>query len=221
MIITTCVFLIILTSQHVHCKVITINTTGGSDSDKCCMKGECPCSSLSTALQSMTSNTVINITSKSVTLHSKIIMESDHLHNITVTSNGATIMCNNKGNIKCVDCSNIIIEGITWDRCGFDENAGIIFKRTANVTIKNCTFQLVDIFLFSITENVIFDQCNFLSNKTDTQYRLLIDSTANSTANLTIHLIVLLLWTWFVITELYSNLSSLEYYNITNNILLQ
>ena len=85
---------------------------------KCCMEGECPCSSLSTALHSMTSNTVIIITSQSVMLYSKVTMESGHLTNITVTGNGATVMCNNSGIVEFDCCSNAIVEGITWDQCG-------------------------------------------------------------------------------------------------------
>ena len=63
-----------LTSQHVHSKVITINSTGGSGNATCCIDGECVCTSLSTALLSMTSNTVINITSELVTLEGHIKM---------------------------------------------------------------------------------------------------------------------------------------------------
>ena len=111
-------FLIILTYQHIYSKVITINTITGSDSDKCCMEAECPCSSLSTALQDMTSNTVINITSESVTVNGKVKMGSGNLTNITITGNGATIVCYNTGSVQCDWCSNVTSEGITWDKCG-------------------------------------------------------------------------------------------------------
>ena len=72
-------YLIILTSQYVHSTAIIINTTGDSDSNKCCVKGVCLCSSLSTVLQSMTSNTVINITSQSVMLRNNVTMGSGDL----------------------------------------------------------------------------------------------------------------------------------------------
>ena len=168
---TTCVLicLIILTNQQVHCKVITINTTGGSDSNVCCVKGECPCSSLSTALHSMTNNTVINITSQSVTLHGKVTMGSGHLTNITITGNAATIMCNSSGSVQCDWCSDVIIERITWDKCGYNRFVpGVTFNTTANITIMNCTFQhseAVAVNLSGAYENVIVKNCNFLSNR--------------------------------------------------------
>jgi len=27
-------------------------------------------------------------------------------------------MCNNTGEVSCNNCSNVVIEGITWNRCG-------------------------------------------------------------------------------------------------------
>ena len=163
--------LIILTSQHVYSKVITINTTGGSDS-KCCVKGRCPCSSLSTALHGVTSNTVINITSQSVTLHSNVKMGSGHLNNITITSCDATVMCNNTGSVQCGWCNNVTIKGITWDKCGFGSITeiipGIQFNTTANITILNCTFknsESVAVSLPGVYENVTIECCKFVSNK--------------------------------------------------------
>ena len=59
-------------------------------------------------------------------------------HNITITGNGAIIMCNNSGGMYCKSCSDVIIEGITWDQCG-DPNVthipGITF---ANTNYKMC-----------------------------------------------------------------------------------
>ena len=192
------IYLIILTSQHVNNKVITINTTG-SDSIKCCVKGECPCSSLSTALHSMTSNTVINITSQSVTLHSKVTMGSGHLTNIAIVGNGATIMCNNRGSVECYQCSGVIIKGITWDKSGPDhkETLPIIsFRYISNIMIADCVFQhsrIMAVNLFGISGNVIVDQCKFLSNKRNKQFPygdvggLTLDCFDNTTANVTIH----------------------------------
>jgi len=166
------IYLIILTSQHVHGKVITINTTGGSDIKRCCVKGECPCSSLSTALQSMTSNTVINITSQLVTLHRNVTMGSGDLINITITGNDATIMCNNSGSVQCSGCNNVTVKGITWDKCGFGNTMeivpGIQFNMISNILIINCTFQNSKALAVSLSgahENVVIECCKFLSNK--------------------------------------------------------
>ena len=61
-----------LTSHNVQSKVITVNSNGGSESIICCVYGECPCSSLSIALQHMMSNTTINITSGEIKLEGDI-----------------------------------------------------------------------------------------------------------------------------------------------------
>jgi len=87
--------------ERVYGKVVTINTSGGSDNTTCCVDGQCSCSSLSTALFNITSNTVINVTSEIVPLQGSIQMGigQGHLNTITITSNGATIMCNNNRSI--------------------------------------------------------------------------------------------------------------------------
>ena len=63
MIVNVLICLIILTSQSVHSKVITVNSNNGNDSTECCVNGECACSSLFTALPNISNNTIINITS--------------------------------------------------------------------------------------------------------------------------------------------------------------
>ncbi|XP_065890786.1 uncharacterized protein [Dysidea avara] len=162
----------LITSQHVHSKVITINTTGGSDNTTCCVDGECVCTSLSTALLNMTSNSVINITSESVTLEDNIKMGSGDLNNITITGNGATIACNNSGGVYCESCDNVVIEGITWDRCGdpYGTNiAGVTFNITSNISLLYCTFQYsgitaVYIQLKGFTGILTIDHTKFTSN---------------------------------------------------------
>jgi len=80
--------------------MVTINTTSGSDSTKCCVDGECGCSSLSTVLSRLNSNSIINITSENVALISNAI-ELSNLAQITITSSDATVMCDNKGSVHC------------------------------------------------------------------------------------------------------------------------
>ena len=107
---------------HVACDVLITVNNNGSDNDKCCVYGTCPCSSLLSALHNVSDNTVINITSESVTLHDIVGMGSGNLNNITVTGNGAAIMCNNTGGVYCKSCSNITIMGITWCQCGRNDS---------------------------------------------------------------------------------------------------
>ena len=162
--------LIILTSQSVHSKVITVNSNNGNDSTECCVKGECACSSLFTALLNISNNTMINITSESVALNNTTTMGSGKLTNITIIGSNVTIMCNNSGSVYCESCDNVSIERITWDRCGNPNGtniAGVTFIGTSNISLVNCTFQhsqLPAVSLLQVSDNVIIQGCSFLSN---------------------------------------------------------
>ena len=145
-IIITAVWLCLIT-HVVYGTNITVNNNG-SNSSSCCVCGACSCSSLSSALHHVSDNTVINITSESVTLHDIVGMGSGNLNNITITGNGATIMCNNTGGVYCESCSNITIMGITWYQCGRNDpdypaiNIPVLnFTTGSNITICKCTFQ--------------------------------------------------------------------------------
>ena len=170
MIINVLTCLIILTSQCVHSKVININSSNGNDSTECCVNGTCTCSSLYTALLNITNNTIINIMSKSVALHNITTMGSGKLTNITITGSDVTIVCNNSGSVYCESCDHVSIKGITWDRCG-DPNgtnvAGVTFNGTSNISLVNCTFQhsqLSAVALLEVSDNIMIQHCNFLSN---------------------------------------------------------
>ena len=162
--------LITLTSQLVHSKIITINITSGNGSQECCTEEGCMCASLSIALQYIDSNTAINITSSFVMLEESVKLGSGNLTNITITGNNVTIMCNNSGSVYCESCDHVMIEEITWDRCG-DPNgtdiAGVTFNGASNISLVNCTFQYsqIPIVLFlDVSENVNLHHCKFLSN---------------------------------------------------------
>ena len=151
--------LITLTSQLAHSKVITINIISGNSSVECCTEEGCMCASFSIALQYINSNNTINITSSSVVLEESIKLGSNHtsgsgnLTNITITGSDVTIMCNYKGSVYCESCSNVKIEGITWDGCG-DPNgtniAGVTFNDTSSISLVNYIFQ------YSLTPAVTF-----------------------------------------------------------------
>ena len=179
MMITTGVLvcLITFTSQVVHSKVITINITSGNSSPQCCTEEGCMCASLSIALQYINSNTTINITSSPVMLEESIELGSNrtsgsgNLTKITIIGGNVTIMCNYSGSVYCESCDNVMIEGITWDRCG-DPNgtntAGVTFNSTSNISLVNCTFQhsqISAVIFLDISENINVTGCNFLSNK--------------------------------------------------------
>ena len=163
---------IILTSQYacVHSKVIIVNSNTGNDKTECCVDGECACSSLYTALLNIDNNTIINITSKLIALKNATTMRSDKLTNITVTGSNVTIMCNYSGSVYCESCDNVMIDGITWDRCGDPKGtniAGLTLNGTSNISLVNCTFQhcqLPAVSLLEVSDNILIQSCNFSSN---------------------------------------------------------
>ena len=168
MIIGTLVCWIILTNHClcVHSKVIIVNSNNGNDSTECCVNGTCTCSSLSTALLNIDNNTIINITSESVALNNTTTMGSGKLTNITITGSNVTVMCNNSGSVYCESCDDVMIEGITWDRCG-DPNgtniAGVTFNGISNISLINCTFQLSQLLAVSlllVSNNNVIQGCN-------------------------------------------------------------
>jgi len=169
-IFTALFILITLASQLANSKVITINTTAGSDNTTCCVDGECVCTSLSTALLNLQSNTIVNITSSSVLLDTYTQMGSGKLKNITISGRNATIMCSSNGAVYCEHCSDIFINGIIWNNCGYSTyivKAGIECQYCHNITITKCTFQYSSIAVDfpEVTGNMIFRSCKFLNNQ--------------------------------------------------------
>ena len=154
-------------SQNTESKVVTINNCG-INSTACCVDGSCPCSSLSFALENIMNNTIINITSESVVLNTTTSIGSGNLHNTTITGNGATIMCNNSGGVYCESCSDIIIEGITWDQCG-DPNKqntmeGVYLSVAHNIKIEKCIFrgsQVCALGIYQASSNIIVRNTTF------------------------------------------------------------
>ena len=151
---------------HVACDVVITVNNNGSDNGTCCVNGTCPCSSLSSALHNVSNNTVINITSESVTLHDIVGMGSGNLNKITITGNGATIMCNNTGGVHCESCSNITIVGITWYQCGHNDpfRALAFISSSSNIVIQDCTFQNCSVYIYSAKGEVIIKESSFIAD---------------------------------------------------------
>ena len=157
---------------HVACDVLITVNNNGSDNDKCCVNGTCPCSSLSSALHNVSDNTVINIISESVTLHDIVGMGSGNLNNIIITGNGATIMCNNTGGVYCESCSNITIMGITWYQCGHNDSEHPITvlaftKVSSEITILDCIFLSSSgcpVYMQNARGNIFINKSIFLVN---------------------------------------------------------
>jgi len=130
---------------------ITVGTNGNDTPD--CLKGDYPCSSLGYVLNHLQSNNCVNITSNSVPLTT--IVELHNLNAITIRGHGnAIVMCNNAGGVSCNNCSNFVIEGITWDGCGNPRNkfvsGGIYFNQIKNLSMTNCILQFSKICALSL-----------------------------------------------------------------------
>ena len=145
MILVTTVCWLCLITHVVYSTFITVSNNG-DDSVECCKEGNCACSSLPCALKNMKNNTVINITSKVVTLNGIVEMGSGNLNNIAIIGNG-TIMCNNTGGVYCESCSDITIMGITWYQCGRNDSMhpatptpALNFIAVSNMIIHKCIF---------------------------------------------------------------------------------
>ena len=157
---------------HVACDVVITVNNNGNDNDNCCVNGTCPCSSLSSALHNVSDNTVINITSESVTLHDIVGMGLGNLNNVTITSNGATIMCNNTGGVYCKSCSDITIMGITWYQCGRNDLSHQIpvldFDNVSLLLlIQDCTFLNsfgCPVSIENATGNILIKGSKFVAN---------------------------------------------------------
>ena len=155
-------------SYTARSRVIIVNNDG-ADNDECCGNGACPCNSLSNALQSLTSNKVIKITSDSMSLGRLVSMGSRDLHNVTITGNDVTIKCDNAGAIYCASCNDVTIDGITFDQCGQhpQHTGGLKFENITNIVINNCTFrssQVSAVTLLNANGNVTIEKSTFTSN---------------------------------------------------------
>ena len=114
-----------------------------SNDDKdstCCVHRNCSCHSLDHALAHLTSNVLLNITTD-VTLTS--LIHTSNLGNVAIIGhNNPTVNCKGTGGIRFFLCSNCIIQGITWDKCGADNYEPVLqLTFVYNVIIQNCSFQ--------------------------------------------------------------------------------
>ena len=151
--------------------VININFNNSES----CMTGKIPCASLDYALTHLQSDDYVNITSTMVSLLTVVMI--NNVNNITIRGQGNTIvMCNNTGVVSCNNCSNIVIEGITWDKCGDPHlqtiaypNAfgGLNFTNVTNLLINNCTLQNSSVralLLYMVAGTISISNTHFFSN---------------------------------------------------------
>ena len=95
-----------------------------------------------------------------------------NINGVTIRGSDNTIvMCNNTGGIHCLNCNNIVIEGITWDQCGDPQKktlkGGIFFNNGSNLVIESCIFQYFKVralSLVTISGFVHIINSSFVSN---------------------------------------------------------
>ena len=163
-------FIISLVVGRDECKTaITVNNDL-YDSQYCILNNTLQCSLFQYVLEHLQSGDYVNVTSNSVSLLT--VVELQNINNITITGQGNTIvMCNNTGVLSCNNCSDVAIEGITWDQCGDiqkkDIYGGINFYTISNLTAQNCTFQHSKVRALSIVTllgSIHIVNCCFIHN---------------------------------------------------------
>ena len=145
-------------------------TNGEDDSNHvCCVYRDCPCSPFAHALDNLTSNVLINITTD-VTLSS--LIERSDLQNVSIIGHTSPTVNCKTGGIHFTFSHNCIIQGITWDGCGIKitdnlNQPGIQLNLSSNVTIQNCCFQHSigqALVLSEVSKDVNINNCNFVNN---------------------------------------------------------
>ena len=174
------VILRLIWAGSIYGRIIEVHSTGNDSED--CLKQQILCSSLDYALTHLQSGDYVNITSDTVFLPRMVNLND--LDAITIRGHGSIIvMCNNTGGVSCNDCSNVVIEGITWDQCG-DPNqqnrtypnafGGLNFTNVTNLSINNCTLQnsrVRALSLYLVGGSINISNTQFLNNaNNDTIY---------------------------------------------------
>ncbi|XP_065896048.1 probable outer membrane protein pmp20 [Dysidea avara] len=148
-----------------------VASNSGSGSDECelpcCKIGDDVFYSLVDALNKTTSNEIISITSDAVMLSSIVTLEG--VENITIIGhvNSTTVLCNDIGAVKFVNCNNVTIEGINWERCGLKTMPAIGAYNSSSVVFENCSFLYSTgqaVVLSNISGIVCIKYCHFTHN---------------------------------------------------------
>ena len=155
---------------------ITIDSTGmvwcSNPQTFACLSDKCHCKSLEDIMVSIRDNQLVNITDNVVVLSSVIHF---HSSNISIIGyNNPTVICVNHGGLKFYDCSNLIIESITFIGCGaadgiyditYMQTPVLRFTGCNNVKIQKCFFQYSMgrvVWLDNVSGYVNFNNCKFV-----------------------------------------------------------
>ena len=132
----------------------------------CCVHENCSCYSFDHALADLTSNVLLNITTD-VTLTS--VIHASNLVNVSILGHKSpTVYCRGAGGIHFTSCHNCIIQGITWDGCGTDnDEPGLQLTNSSDITIQKCSFQHSRgqaVALSEISGYLNINNCKFANN---------------------------------------------------------
>ena len=131
-----------------------------------CLSTNCHCNKLEDLLNGLKSNETVHIL-HNVTLSSDIQLSS--LKNISIIGhNNPVVICINGGGLTLTECEGVLIESITWIRCGGNSIGGALrFHKPSKIIIQKCSFQhsLARAIEFIYTKgNVNINHCNFMDN---------------------------------------------------------
>jgi len=149
-----------------------VSSGSGSEGDEselpCCKIGYCNFYSLVDAVNKATDNEIITITSHIVMLTSKVTIEG--IENITIIGHAdpTTVQCNGIGAVKFVDCNNVTIRDVNWERCGLKETPAIGVYNSSSVIFWNCSFLYSKgqaVMLSNISGITCITDCHFSHNK--------------------------------------------------------
>ena len=168
----------------------TVTNSGDGSSLLCCMHGKCSCQSLDDALDNLTSNVLLNITTDVML---SLLINTSNIENVSMIGhNNPTVNCKGVGGIHFTFCNNCIIQGITWDGCGTvnidnDTVPGLKLSYFSNITIQNCSFQHSigqAVVLSDISGDVNINHCKFVNNNHYRGHGAAISYSSNNIINL-------------------------------------
>ena len=181
-------FAVIKNAEEISNKTISQEATSGPktvENRPCCIIGNRSFHTMDSALYSFTNNATIKIIELKVVLNSKIFLEN--LNNVSIVGHKTpTVNCNWIGALRISSCNNVIIKGIIWKNCGYNNKLsypGLSFYKSSNITIQNCKFysSMLALFFSGATGNVLINHCDFLHNNQHTGHGAAIQYTTEAT----------------------------------------
>ena len=159
--------------NFVYERVITVDVN--SNSSSCCRHGNCTFNSLEAALDCANLDcekrtVLVNVVSHNLVLESDVNL-SRCSHIKIAGLKYTNLHCENNATVSFVRCSEIVIEGISWDECGIPDISGnygqLIFQYCSNVEITDCVFENssgAGVSLVAVDGNIFMHNLFFLHN---------------------------------------------------------